>query len=322
MLHKNQKWLVLLISLPASSSRVRVGVWRKLKRMGAVSLKGAAWILPETTETTELFQWLVQEIETLQGEAALLHVERIEPLRSEQIGELFRKERETEYEPIRGICNAALGALVGRGTPSEDVLKRIKSQLETAKRELDRVTRIDYLHTPEGEETRALYEKVDMKLRATGAKPKRKPLDKADGMPPLRSVWVTRPRPHIDRIGSAWLIKRFYDPNARFAFVKDPKSENKGVPFDVLGVEFGHHGEDCTFETILRRLGLKDRPLRQLAEIVHDADLQDGKFSRSESSGFDLTLLGLAATHADDHDLLEAGMAVFDGMYAAISGRK
>jgi hypothetical protein len=251
-------------------------------------------------------------------------VERIEPLRPEQIVDLFRKDRAAEYEPIRRLCESALAAFSRGSEPAVETLRRLQTQLASGKRELDRVSQIDYLHAPEGDETRALFEKVDMKLRASGEKPKMKKAGKAEGMPPLRSLWVTRPRPHIDRIGSAWLIKRFYDPHARFSFAKDPTTVKKGVPFDVLGVEFGHHGEDCTFETVLSRLGIKDRALRQLAEIVHEADLRDGKFTRSESAGFDLTLLGLAATHADDQDLLEAGMAVFDGMYAAINikGRK
>ncbi|MFI5400849.1 MAG: chromate resistance protein ChrB domain-containing protein [SAR324 cluster bacterium] len=322
MLQKNARWLVMLISLPPTTSRVRVGVWRKLKRMGAVSLKGAAWILPENGETTELFQWLMQEIESLKGEVALLHVDRIEPLHPEQVVNLFHQDRGAEYEEVRRQCEAVLASLARGSEPAPDALRRLKSRLATAKRELDRIARIDYLHAPAGDPARKFYEQAEMKLTSTGERPSKARARKAEGMPPLRSRWVTRPRPHIDRIGSAWLIKRFYDPQARFAFVKDPKAVKQDVPFDVLGVEFGHHGEDCTFETVVKRLGLKDRRLKEIGEIVHDADLQDGKFSRAESAGLDLTLRGLAATHGDDHELLEAGMGVFDGLYAALTARR
>jgi len=129
---------------------------------------------------------------------------------------------------------------------------------------------------------------------------------------------VTRPRPHIDRIASAWLVKRFIDPHARFAFADPTDAAKKGIPFDILGAEFGHHGEDCTFETLLKRFGLKDRRLRIIAEIVHEADLRDGKFSRHEASGVDLAIRGMAATLHDDDELLERGMAVFDGLYEAL----
>jgi len=312
----------MLISLPPTTSRVRVAIWRKLKRMGAVSLKGAAWILPEDRETTEQFQWLMQEIESLKGEAALLHVNRIEPLEPEQIGALFQQDRAAEYQAVGRQCGAALAALARGGAPGADTVRRLKSKLAAAKRELDRIARIDYLRAPAGDKARELYEKAAMKLGSASERPGKARIVKPDAMPPLRSRWVTRPRPHIDRIGTAWLIKRFYDPHARFTFAEDPKQVKQGVPFDVLGAEFGHHGEDCTFETVVKRLGLKDRRVRDIAEIVHEVDLQDGKFSRAESAGVDLALRGLAATHAGDRELLEAGMALFDGLYAATDVRR
>jgi len=130
---------------------------------------------------------------------------------------------------------------------------------------------------------------------------------------------VTRPRPHIDRIASAWLIKRFYDPEAKFAFADD--GARKGIPFDVLGADFGHHGEDCTFETLVKRFGIKDRRVKVIAEIVHGADLHDGKFTRDESTGVDLAIKGLAEATQDDHDLLERGMAILDGVYTVLKQR-
>jgi hypothetical protein len=129
---------------------------------------------------------------------------------------------------------------------------------------------------------------------------------------------VTRPRPHIDRIASAWLIKRFCDPSARFSFADAADAARKGIPFDILGAEFGHHGEDCTFETLVKRFGIKDRRVKAIAEIVHEADLHDGKFTRHESSGVDLAIKGLAAATLDDDELLERGMALFDGLYSVL----
>jgi hypothetical protein len=123
--------------------------------------------------------------------------------------------------------------------------------------------------------------------------------------------------PH--RIASAWLIKRFVDGQARFAFADPADAPKKGIPYDILGAEFGHHGDDCTFETLVKRFRLKDRRIKALAEIVHEADLRDGKFTRPEATGIDLAIRGLASTHNDDHELLERGTALFDGLYRAMS---
>ena len=132
---------------------------------------------------------------------------------------------------------------------------------------------------------------------------------------------MTRPRPHIDRIASAWLIKRFCDPGATFVFADAADAQRKGIPFDVLGAEFGHHGEDCTFETLVKRFGIKDRRVRVIAEIVHEADLADGKFTRHEATGVDLAIQALAETTEDDHDLLERGMALFNGLFAVLKDK-
>ena len=137
-------------------------------------------------------------------------------------------------------------------------------------------------------------------------------------LPPRGSAWVTRPRPHIDRIASAWLIKRFYDPEAKFGFADAADASRKGIPFDVLGAEFGHHGDDCTFETLVKRFAIKDRRVKVIAEIVHEADLHDGKFTRNEAAGIDLAINGLVEAIPDDDELLARGTALFEGLYAVL----
>ena len=121
-----------------------------------------------------------------------------------------------------------------------------------------------------------LWETAAKRLRAVEARPQAPAGRHRASLPPPGSTWVTRPRPHIDRIASAWLIRRFYDADATFAFADAADAARKGIPFDVLGAEFGHHGEDCTFETLVKRFGVKDRRARVIAEIVHEADLHDG----------------------------------------------
>ena len=133
--------------------------------------------------------------------------------------------------------------------------------------------------------------------------------------------WVTRPRPHIDRIASAWLIKRFIDPEAQFFFAPPAEFPQDAIPFDAPGVELSHQGEDCTFETLLKRAHLRDRRLARLAEVVHEADLRDGKYAREEARGIDVAVRALLAALADDHQMLAQGMALFEGLYATTSRR-
>ena len=313
------RWLTVLMTLPPTPTRHRVGVWRKLQRMGAVRLRGSAWILPENTETTELFQWLTQEVHTFRGEATLLHVDRIENMTEEQVRALFHTARAADYQAVIQGCREILSQLDRHLAKRRGSVAQLRGKLDGLKRELDRIQGVDYLHAPIGDRARTLWETTAKRLRAV----ERQPHVTGGGrhrasLPPRGSTWVTRPRPHIDRIASAWLIKRFCDPEAKFAFADAADAARKGIPFDVLGADFGHHGENCTFETVIKRFGLKDRRIQLIAEIVHEADLHDGKFTRNEATGVDLAIKGLAAGTEDDHELLERGMAIFDGLYSVL----
>jgi len=312
------RWLTLLMTLPPTPTRHRVGVWRKLQRMGAVRLRGSAWILPGNDETTELFQWLVQEVQMFRGEATLLHVDRIENMTEEQVRALFHKARTPEYQSVIQGCREILSQLDRYLAKHRGSVAQLRGKLDGLKRELDRIQSIDYLEAPMGRRARTLWETTAKRLRAVETRPHAPSGRHRTSLPARGSTWVTRPRPHIDRIASAWLIKRLCDPHAKFAFADAADAARKGIPFDVLGADFGHHGDDCTFETIIKRFGIKDRRVKTIAEIVHEADLHDGKFTRAESTGLDLAIKGLAAGTHDDHELLDRGMAIFEGLYAVL----
>jgi hypothetical protein len=284
------RWLTLLTTLPPTPTRHRVGVWRKLQRMGAVRLRGAGWILPETPETIELFQWLVQEIQSVRGEATLLRVDRIETMTDDEIAALFHKARMPEYQAVIQGCREILRHLDRYQRNHRRSIPQLRGKLDGLKRELDRVQAIDYLRAPLGERARTLWETTAKRLRAAETRPRATSGRHRTSLPPHGSTWVTRPRPHIDRIASAWLIKRFCDPD----------------------------GEDCTFETLVKRFGIKDRRVKVIAEIVHEADLHDGKFTRNEATGVDLAINGLVEATPDDDDLLARGMAMFEGLYTVL----
>src|SRR5262245_20708541 len=189
------RWLTLLTTLPPTPTRHRVGVWRKLQRMGAIRLRGSAWILPENPETTELFQWLVQEIQSFRGEATLLRVDRVEAMTDGAIPALCHKARGVEYQAVVQGSRCALRHLDrypgthGRSNP------KLRARLDGLKRELDRVQSIDYLKTPAGERARTLWETTAKRLRAAEDRPRATGRAHRTTLPPRGSTWVTRPRP-------------------------------------------------------------------------------------------------------------------------------
>jgi len=127
--------------------------------------------------------------------------------------------------------------------------------------------------------------------------------------------WATRPRCHVDRAACAWLIRRFVDPEASFVFVTDPEDvPSDTIPFDMRGVELSHHNGDCTFETMLRRYELADPVLWEIAGIVHEADLDDGRYDAPEGPGLDALIRGLSLVSGDE-ELLRRAEPLFDGLY-------
>ena len=140
-------------------------------------------------------------------------------------------------------------------------------------------------------------------------------------------IWATRTGCHVDRAACAWLIRRAIDPEPVFVFVEDPADvPDEATPFDMRGAELSHHGEDCTFETILRRYDIDDPVLWDIARIVHEADLADERFDAPEAPGLDVLLRGLSMVRPDE-DVLAISAPLFDGLYeyrarALLTGRE
>ncbi|MFZ1057648.1 MAG: chromate resistance protein ChrB domain-containing protein [Candidatus Rokuibacteriota bacterium] len=311
-------WLLLILSLPPQPSSIRVKVWRRLQAQGAVALKNSVYLLPFTPENYERFQWLTQEVAKSGGEATLLKVDRIENMRADEVVRLFHNARGEDYRRLAERYRKLLRDLdrKAKGAPAA----RRADELARLARELERLREIDFFDAPGYQEVKRLKETLDMRLHPPGSAAATGHAEILTGALKGRR-WVTRPRPHVDRIASAWLIKRFIDPEAEFLFSPPEGFPADAIPFDALGAEFGHQGEDCTFETILKRCGLRDGRLAQLAEIVHEVDLRDLKFPRDEARGLDLVIRGLLAALKDDHQVLAHGLTLFDGLYATIGER-
>ena len=305
-----QPWLLLLLSLPPRPSSLRVRAWRRLKALGAVALKSGAYLLPFSPDRYEQFQWLAQEVQKDRGEATLLKVDRVENMNEPEIVRLFDEARNADYTSLTDRYRKLGSAKHPRAA----------EELARLARELDRLADIDFFEAPGRQQALRAREAAERQVTGppeAGARPAgRLALEALQG-----HRWATRPRPHVDRIASAWLIKRFLDPAAEFVFATADELPADAIPFDMAGVEFGHQGDDCTFETLLHRSGLHDRRLAALAEIVHEADVRDGKFHREEARGLDLVLRGLLAAIKDDHEALAQGLTLFDGLYSTIGER-
>jgi hypothetical protein len=310
--------LLLLVGLPPAPSSLRVRVWRRLRSLGAVALKRGAYLLPDTPDRYEDFQWLAQEIQREGGDATLIRVQQIENVTADDVARLFHEPRDADYRELAVRYRKLLQALDRKSAAASE---RIHAELARLQKEHQRVHDIDFFDAPGGAEVRRLEEAIAMRTRRpeTARREDRPTLDLGTLR---RRRWVTRPRPHVDRIASAWLIKRFIDPDAEFVFAAPAEFPADAIPFDAPGVELSHHGEDCTFETLVKRARLRDRRLTRLAEIVHEADLRDGKYPHAEARGIDASIRALLAASPDDHQVLAHGLALFEGLYATTSTKR
>lgn len=300
----HQNWLLLLYALPARKGSSRVSLWRQLKKSGAIALKTSAYVLPDEPQHRERFQWLAEQVRENGGDATLIYATDIEGTSDEEIVRMFVAARAEEYAAFVAEIGAFIAA--HRRKPGEN----FAAELERFAARLEEIQQLDFFHAPQAEEARMQLERA----RTLHAKKNAAPVVLSSKRFRGRT-WLTRPRPEIDRVGSAWLIRRFIDPQARFVFANKPEDHPDALPYDMVGVEFTHHRDDCTFETLVKRFGIDDPVLRRIAEMVHAADIEDGKYARTECIGIDRVLKGWGRLGWSDETLLERGGECFDALY-------
>jgi hypothetical protein len=307
---KTTSWLILLYALRAGHSTTRVNLWRKLKRFGAIQLKTSAYLLPDEPTHHERFQWLAKQIRDDGGEATLIRAKEIEGLPHEKVVQLFNDERAKDYEHRA----ASLKKFIERNKKRRT--EAAPSELEKAERRFQEIQEIDYFDCP------AAHDALMVLKRAQGLLvPRTKAGARLNPKEYVGKTWLTRPRPEIDRVGSAWLIRKFIDGDARFIFSSSPAKYRDALPFDMADVEFTHHGDDCTFETLIKRFGIEDEAAQKIGEMIHDADLEDDKFHRPDCIGIDHTLKGWARLGLSDEEILEKGSECFDALYVWLRER-
>ncbi len=307
-------WIVLSYSLPsAGRSSPRVAVWRRLRALGAVSPKGGVHVLPARDECVEAFQWLAQEVEQAKGEALLMRVERFQGLSDTQLIALFQEARKQDYAALDARAAALEKTLTGsrKRDPRDDAQAR--ELLAKLRREHGEIARTDFFDSPAGAQAGSRLAALEEKL--SPAQPDEPPVAPAAISAYRNRHWVTRPSPHVDRLACAWLIRRFINPRAVIHYSEAPLADE--VAFDMSRGPFSHHGNLCTFETMVRAFELNDPAVDAIAEIVHEIDLRDGRYVRPEVPGIDAVLRGW--TSRADAEREAHGVALFDGLYTALS---
>jgi hypothetical protein len=300
-------WLLLIHQIPPTPGYLRVKVWRRLQRIGAVAIKSSVYVLPASEQAHEDFEWTMREIVQGGGDASICEARFVEGLTVDQIEALFRAARDADYAQIAEDARE----LVDEPPPAAE-LARLRRRLEDA-------IAIDFFGAPGRELAERALHTLDARTRGTPAGTNTEATSSYRGR-----TWVTRKGIHVDRIASAWLVKRFIDPRARFKFVaaRGYRPTAKEVRFDMFDAEFTHEGDACTFEVLLRRFGVDDPALAVIAEIVHDIDLKDGKFQRREGPGVAAIVNGLCRVHKSDDERLAAGEQLFGQLHASFGGGK
>jgi hypothetical protein len=299
-------WLLLVFSLPAQAASRRVEIWRKLQRYGTVALRTSGNILPNTPDNQERMEWLAAAIRSYKGQASVVLVQSFDDLSDQQLKQLFNEARSRDYRKVIHELNKVLAS--APATRPAGTVNRIR-------RRFVEITGIDFFGNSLRSRVEHLLSRLDERDKTSTGRNHKGKAGKY-----LNRRWITRPRPGIDRVSSAWLIRRFIDPKAHFVFGKESSAYPDAVPFDMFSDEgFGHRGEDCTFETLYKQFSIRDGRVKRIAQIIHDADLGDEKFGRVEGQGLDKVLNGWAKQDLPDDELLQRGIELVEGLYESLA---
>lgn len=313
--HDGPRWLLLIHQIPPAPGYLRVKVWRRLQKLGAVAIKNSVYALPLNVQSREDLEWVVREIVEGGGEAFICEANFVEGMDDHQIEALFHAARDVDYARITEECRAIVET--GGGTESGGV-EFSEAVVARLRRRFEDILTIDFFASRGRLEAMGAIAEIEELLRKSD--PSLLPgeghveLDRSEYRD---RTWVTREGIYVDRMASAWLIRRFIDTEATFKFV--PATGYREAPgelgFDMFDAAFSHIGDRCTFEVLLKRFSIDDPALADIGEIVHDIDLKDAKFSRKESVGIAAQLTGMALRNSDDEVRLARGAEVFDDLY-------
>ena len=320
------RWLLLIHQIPPKPDYLRVKIGRRLQRVGAVAIKNTVYALPARAESYEDFQWIVREIVEGGGDAFVSESLLGDGLTDEAVRARFDAARNEEYRKIladaKALLKAAPPPAIKPATnvkgSSKTARPALEHELAKLRRRYESASAIDFFGASGEAAVASAITKIQDTLRRrsvqSGERQTRSPFSGA--------AWVTRRDVHVDRIASAWLIRRLIDLRATFRFVEPSRYAHRDseLRFDMFEAEYTHMGDACTFETLVLQFVPDDSALREIAEIVHDVDCKDAKFRRDEAAGLARMIAGIVALNPRDEDRVEQGKSLFDNLYAAFGG--
>jgi hypothetical protein len=313
------RWVLFMPTIPAKPASVRVKIWRRLQAIGAIGLRGSVYALPNREECVEVFEWVSRELRELGGQASICEGRFLDASTDDDIERRFIDARNADYAEVADAAKQLAKKLDAKRIPPER-LAEITAQHAKLVHRLGEITAIDFMNVPGREAVEGLLAAVAGALPRDGSKTS-EPLEVVPR--PRGATWVTRTGVHVDRIASAWLIRRFIDPDARFKFVpaKGYVPSQGELRFDMFDAEFTHVGDRCTFEVLIERMDLREPALVALGEIIHDLDLHDDKFGREETAGVRSTIDGICTVARDDEQRIAAATPMLEGLYSHFSLR-
>jgi hypothetical protein len=294
-----------------------VTTWRRLQQIGAVPLKQAVYALPDTPDAREDFEWLKTEVKAAGGDATVFAADNVDAWSDDALVEEFRRSRQETYDELARDVEQAVKRASSARRPKGTRAPALRRLLAIFQERLVATEKIDFFGSAGRDRVLASLRRLEDRLSGPSRPSGPTESNSSGRMASFQGrLWITRPRPGVDRMSSAWLIRRFIDRQARFGFAADRESvPDNGVPFDMFGVEFSHQGEGCTFETLCSVFGIEGPALSRIAAVVHDLDLKDGKFGAPECSTVGAIIEGLRLAYQHDDVLLEQGMTMFESLY-------
>lgn len=314
-----RRWLLLVHQLPSKPSNLRVRTWRRLQQLGAIPVKQAVYALPDTPNAREDFEWLTTEIKDAGGDASVFVADTVDKWSNDALIEEFRRSRQEAYLALATDIEGVLSRVKGNRRPSGTRAPAVARLLDVFRQRFTAVEAIDFFGSAGRDRVLTLLAQLETRVSMRQSRPTTRSSDH-DTQRYRGRRWVTRPRPGVDRTASAWLIRRFIDPEAEFVFASDREAAlPEAIPFDMFGVEFTHRAGACTFETLCTEFGLGEPALARVAAIVHDLDLKDARFGAPEAAAIGLLIEGLRLSYSEDAVLLAQGGVMFEALYRAFA---
>jgi hypothetical protein len=315
---ESARWLLLIHQIPPKPAYFRAKVGRRLQRLGAVAIKNSVYVSPFTAATQEDLQWVAREIVADGGEATVCTAQFVEGLRDDQVERLFHAAREADYAEIADDARQATAGLPARLARDDERRGELEATAARLRKRMTEVGAVDFFGAPGRQTAESALQSLERRLRRGDNAAAQEEVRAIDPEAYRRRVWVTRKNVHVDRIACAWLIRRFIDPHATFEFVpaQGYRPSEGEVTFDMFEADFTHEGDACSFEVMVDRFGLREAGLEAVAEIVHDVDVKDGKFARTEAPGVAALIAGIALTESEDEARIALGSRLFEALLA------